>query len=159
MALTIKAKRGTREQLNTAAGSSGLIQGEPYLITDEDRLAVGLSTSTYKGYAKEDELSKVVGINAQTGTTYTLVLTDAGKLVRCSNANAITLTIPKNSSVAFATGTIIKVEQQGAGVVTVAPVDTDVTINSGAKKTWEQYSVIELIKLDTNLWNVIGGSE
>lgn len=109
-------------------------------------------------YADIDAVKKLVGINEQTGTTYTLVLTDAGKLVRCSNAAAITLTIPKNSSVAFATGTRILVEQQGAGVVTVAPVDGDVTINSTAKKTWGQYSVIELIKLGTDLWNVVGGS-
>jgi hypothetical protein len=113
---------------------------------------------TSKAIADSNIGKKLVGINPQTGTTYTLVLADAGKLVRCSNANAITLTIPKNSSVEFATGTVIYVEQQGAGVITVAPVDGDVTINSTAKKTWGQYSVIELMKLDTNLWNVIGGS-
>lgn len=40
-------KRGTRAQLNTAASSSALLAGEVYLITDENRLAVGLTTSTY----------------------------------------------------------------------------------------------------------------
>lgn len=120
--------------------------------TDDDKFA------TAKAITDSDLGKKLVGINEQSGTTYTLALTDAGKLVRISNANSITLTIPKNSSVAFATGTRILVEQQGAGVITVAPVDGDVTINSTAKKTWGQYSVIELVKLNTNLWNVIGGS-
>ena len=45
---TIKVKRGTRSEINTAASASGLNQGELYLITDEDVLAVGTSTSTYE---------------------------------------------------------------------------------------------------------------
>jgi len=45
---TIKVKRGTRSEINTAASASGLNQGELYLITDEDVLAVGISTSTYE---------------------------------------------------------------------------------------------------------------
>ena len=51
MAQVIKVKRGTRTQLNTAASANGLAAGEPYLITDENRLAVGLSVSTYAEYA------------------------------------------------------------------------------------------------------------
>ena len=39
-----------------------------------------------------------VATNAQTGTTYTTVLADQGKLVELSNASAITLTVPANSS-------------------------------------------------------------
>ncbi len=53
MSLNIKIKRATREQLDTAAAANGLLQGEPYLITDEDRIAVGLSVSTYEVYAKD----------------------------------------------------------------------------------------------------------
>jgi len=45
-----------------------------------------------------------LGINTQTGTTYTTVLDDNGKLVTLSNASAITLTIPPNSSVAYPVG-------------------------------------------------------
>ncbi len=47
MSLTIKIKRATRSQLNTAAGLGNLAQGELYLITDEGRVAVGLTDSTY----------------------------------------------------------------------------------------------------------------
>jgi hypothetical protein len=35
-----------------------------------------------------------ISFNAQTGTTYTLVASDASKLVTTSNASAITVTIP-----------------------------------------------------------------
>lgn len=98
-----------------------------------------------------------IAFNAQTGTTYTFVLTDDGKMVRGNNASAQTYTIPTNASVAFEIGTVILVEQQGAGIITIAPA-SGVTINTTAKKTWGQYSVIQLYKIDTNVWNIIGGT-
>ncbi len=101
--------------------------------------------------------SGTLSINAQTGTTYTLVLADAGKLVRCSNAAAITLSVPLDSSVAFPTGTVISIEQQGAGIVTVTPI-SGVTINPTARKTWGQNAVIQLIKVGTDTWNLINGT-
>lgn len=55
-------KRGTRSQLNTAASSSGLNAGELYLITDENRFAVGLTSSTYETFAKESEAGGSGGI-------------------------------------------------------------------------------------------------
>ena len=53
--LKIKIKRATRAQLNTAASSNNLEQGEPYLITDENRMAVGLTSGTYESMAKQSE--------------------------------------------------------------------------------------------------------
>ena len=53
--------------------------------------------------------------NAQTGTAYTLALSDAGKLVTFNNAAAITLTIPTNASVALPICTRIDLLQYGAG--------------------------------------------
>ena len=94
--------------------------------------------------------------NAQTGTTYTLVLTDAGKMVTLTNASAITLTIPTNASVAFPVNTRIDLIQYGAGQVTVA--GAGVTINSsGAKlKLTGQYSGASLWKKATDTWVLIG---
>src|SRR6478609_8578869 len=63
----------------------------------------------------------LLGINAQTGTAYTLVLADRGKLVTMSNAAASTLTVPPNSSVAFSTGTEVEVANIGTGPVTLTP--------------------------------------
>ncbi|MDD5330207.1 MAG: hypothetical protein PHX38_09395 [Sulfuricella sp.] len=53
----IKFKRGTRAQLDAAAAASGLDAGEPYFITDEGRLAIGLSAGTYEVFAKVSEAS------------------------------------------------------------------------------------------------------
>jgi len=103
----------------------------------------------------------VAGINEQTGTTYTLVLGDAGDVVRCTNSGAITLTVPKNSSVAFPTGTKIAIVQGGAGQVTIEPVDGDVTLESydSALSLVGQYAGAVLIKRDTDEWIVEGNVE
>jgi hypothetical protein len=99
----------------------------------------------------------MVAINAQTGTTYTAVLADDGKLVTCDNAAAIALTIPPNSSVAFGIGTQINIMQLGAGVVTIT-AGVGVTLRSqGTKlKTNGQYSVATCVKIATDTWVVIG---
>jgi len=51
----IRIKRGTRAQLDAAATAGQLVQGEPYYITDEDRIALGTSATTYQAYLKEGE--------------------------------------------------------------------------------------------------------
>ena len=99
----------------------------------------------------------MIAINAQTGTTYTTVLSDDGKLITCSNASAIALTIPPNSSVAYGIGTQINIAQLGAGQVTIT-AGAGVTLNSaGAKlKLSAQYAVATCVKTDTNTWFVVG---
>jgi hypothetical protein len=84
-----------------------------------------------------------------------LVLTDNGRLVTLSNAAAITLTVPLNSSVAFATGAVVNIQQIGAGQVTVAG-DAGVTVNGTGTKTRTQWSAASLIKTATNTWTLIG---
>lgn len=90
------------------------------------------------------------GVNNQTGTSYTLVLADGGKLVTFSNAAAVSLTVPTNASVAFATGVRIKLTNKGAGTVTVAGAG-GVTLN-GNQLTIAQNRSAMLYKLDTNTW-------
>lgn len=91
-------------------------------------------------------------VNAQTGTSYTLVLADAGKQVTMTNASASTLTVPPNASVAFAIGVRIQVIQLGAGAVTLTQ-GAGVTISSLATSlAMSQYQVATLIKTGTNTW-------
>ena len=99
-------------------------------------------------------------INAQTGTTYTPVLTDAGKIITTSNGSAITLTIPPNSSVAYAVGSSITIISIGAGLTTIAQ-GSGVTIASvGATATAPvlraQHSSATAIKIATDTWQVVG---
>jgi len=51
----LQIKRGTRAQIDAAAALGTLYPGEPYLITDEDRLALGITTSSYEVFAKVSE--------------------------------------------------------------------------------------------------------
>jgi len=99
-------------------------------------------------------------INAQTGTSYTFVLTDNGKFVTASNASAITVTIPPASSVAYATGAQLNIIQKGAGQVTFAQ-GSGVTIRSTgatatAPKLRAQYSSATAVYEGSDIWYVIG---
>lgn len=99
----------------------------------------------------------MIALNAQTGTTYTTVLTDDGKLITCDNAAAIALTIPPNSSVAYGIGTQLNIMQLGAGQVTIT-AGAGVTLrSSGSKlKTYGQYAVATCCKIATDTWVVVG---
>ena len=99
----------------------------------------------------------MVAINAQTGTSYTTVLGDDGKLITLDNASAITLTIPPNGTVAYGIGTQINLMQLGAGVVTIT-AGAGVTLRSaGTKlKTNGQYAVATCCKIASDTWVVIG---
>lgn len=96
-------------------------------------------------------------INAQTGTSYTFVIGDAGKYCTFSNASAVTVTVPPNSSVAFPVGTQIDVGARGAGQVSIA-AGVGVTIRSenSMLKLYRQYSGATLVKLATDEWHLVG---
>ena len=92
-------------------------------------------------------------VNAQTAS-YTLVLTDAGKQVTMTNSSATTMTVPLNSSVAFATGVRIYIINLGAGTCTVAGAG-GVTISQGSiDLTMPQYGIMVLFKVGTDSWVV-----
>ena len=98
--------------------------------------------------------------NAQTGTSYTLALTDLGALVELNNTSAITLTIPSEATVAFAVGDRIDIVQTGTGQVTVvgATSPNAVTVNAydGGLKLNGQWAAATLVKRATNTWLAIG---
>lgn len=99
----------------------------------------------------------LVTTNAQTGTTYTLALSDRGKVIELNNASSITLTVPTNASVAFPTGSRIDLIQTGAGQVTISP-SGGVTVNAkgAATKITGQWSAATLIKRASDTWVLIG---
>ena len=94
-------------------------------------------------------------LNAQTGTSYTLVLTDSGKFVTLTNASAIALTIPLNAAVAYPIGTQIEISSYGAGDVTVSCAGTLNSAGSFTKLT-TQYKCATLKKMGTDTWLAIG---
>ena len=98
-----------------------------------------------------------LSFNAQTGTSYTLVIADLGKWVTASNASPITVTVPPS---VFTTGNIINVQQIGAGQVTFAQ-GAGVTITStggtaSAPKLRAQYSASTVICTGSNTFTIVG---
>jgi hypothetical protein len=102
-------------------------------------------------------LPKLVTFNAQTGTTYTFVASDADKLVTTSNASAVTVTIPPS---VFTTGQQFDVQSIGVGLTTFA-AGAGVTITStgataAAPKLRARYSACTVICTASNSFTVIG---
>jgi hypothetical protein len=99
-----------------------------------------------------------ISFNAQTGTTYTLVAADLGKLVTLSNASAITLTVPPS---VFVAGNIINIQQIGAGQVTVSQgagvTITSTGATSTAPKISLRYGAASIICTASDTFTVIGG--
>ena len=69
------------------------------------------------------------GVNAQTGTTYTIVSADLGRLITFSNASAVAVTLPQATG-RFKARWFAYLQNLGAGTVTITP--TTSTINGAA---------------------------
>lgn len=120
------------------------------------RTNLGLVIGTDVASQADSRFTTITG-NNQTGTTYTLALTDAGKVVELNNASAITLTVPPVSSVAWPVGTVVELWQQGAGQVTIA-AGAGVTLRSdGSKvKLTAQYAGCSLRMRANDEWSLVG---
>jgi hypothetical protein len=126
------------------------------LAVGEDRQKLSADSGSTNGikWQYEGELT----LNAQTGTTYTLVLTDSAKFVTLSNASAITLTIPTNASVAFPIGTQVNIVQLGAGQVTVGGAGVTLRSQGTKLKLNGIYSAGTLVKINTDEWVLVGNT-
>lgn len=97
-----------------------------------------------------------VATNAQSGTSYTLVLADKNRVVELNNASAIALTVPADNTVNYATGSQITLLQTGAGQVTIAGAG-GVTVNATpGLKMRAQWSSVTLLKRAANTWVAMG---
>jgi hypothetical protein len=150
----LKALATTGLVVQNSAGTEKLKVGAD---TGADVQVTG-TLSTTDTLTAETAIGKAVSVNAQTGTSYTLVLGDAGKIVTMTNASANTLTIPTNASVAYATGTVLNVIMGGAGTTSITG-DTGVTVNgisAGSGDISAQYQGVALIKTATDTWIASG---
>lgn len=98
-------------------------------------------------------------VNVQTGAAYTLVLSDAFKMVVMNNAGANTITVPPNSAVAFPVNTRIDLGQDGVGQTTIV-AGAGVTIRTpDTLKLRKQWSKASLIRRAANVWDLVGDLE
>jgi len=128
--------------------------GSPY-VQSADLVSGWPATSLSVANRVDDVAMKGNGINAQTSTTYTTVLTDAGKTITTSNASPITVTIPASGTVNYSVGTVIQFLNIGVGALTIAATG-GVTINNNTG-TVAQYSAYSIIKTATDTWYAVSG--
>lgn len=91
----------------------------------------------------------------EAGTTRTLALVDAQKYIRCTNAAAITITVPTNASVPFPIDTEVDLFMAGIGTVSVV-ASGGVTINAAGLSISGLYRAATLKKVGTDEWDFIG---
>lgn len=143
----------------------GTTTGNPHSVSASD-VSLGNVTntsdankpvSTAQQTALDLKGDKHATFNAQTGTTYTAVLTDDDKMVTMNNAGANTLTIPANASVAYPVGTKLNFMQLGAGATTIAITTDTLSVNATLTLVLDgQYAVATALKLTSTSWVLFG---
>ena len=146
------------------------------LVAHSDNTPVPVSIATNKivgrgnsGNIKElspTETIQIIGtevytqaqtINPQTGTSYTIDSTDAGKMVSLNNVAAITVSVPQDSDETIAIGTYVDLYQLGAGQVTVqAGSGATLRVSGLTAKARAQYSRFAVQKVSANTWVLFG---
>jgi hypothetical protein len=122
MANLLKIKRGTRAQLNAAVTGNTLNLGEPYLITDENRIAVGTGSNSYEVFAKSSEIQALdADLTAISGLTGTGFLKRTG---------ADTWALDTNTYLTTLTDTLATVTGRGASTSTAVTLSGGATIGS-----------------------------
>jgi len=110
---------------------------------------VGLGDSgTGAGAARSDHVHPAIAtIETESGTARNMAAADAGKVIRCTAATTVTITVPA----ALTPGVTVEYVQEGAGQVQV--VGSGVTLRLGATfnpYTAEQWSSLVVTVLDTD---------
>lgn len=115
------------------------------------------ASNTDMDFTWTEQDDTTLSFNAQTGTTYTLVAADLGKLVTTSNASAVTVTVPPS---VFAAGNTINVQSIGVGLTSFV-AGAGVTITStgataAAPVLRARYSACTIICTASNTFTIVG---
>jgi hypothetical protein len=142
VSLTSNTVSGTLAEFNTALSGDDFVS-----LTGTETLTNKTLTAPKVNLA----------FNAQTGTTYTLIAADSGKLVTSSNAASVIVTIPPS---VFAAGEQINIQSIGAGITSLAQgagvTITSTGATSSAPALRAQFSAATIICTASNVFTVIG---
>jgi len=130
-------------------------------IAGDELLPVVQSAASFKATVKEIVKFGYQSLLTDSTTAKTLALTDRGQWMRFTNAALVTLTVPPNSSVAFAIGECLNGIQGATGQVSIA-AGAGVTINKPSgynAKTRALGAAFCLIKIATDTWDLVGDLE
>ena len=91
-------------------------------------------------------------LNDQTGTAYTIVAADAGKIITCNNGSAVTVTVPSGLGAGFTCSVI----QKGSGQVTFTASSTTINNRQTHTKIAGQHGVASLVSTATDVFVLAG---
>ena len=90
-------------------------------------------------------------------TTHAPAIGDENKYILTTHGTGITVTLPQNSAQAFAIGTTIYYERNGAGTLTFAAgTGATVTSKDSTLTCGDRYTTVCALKIGTNAWSLIG---
>lgn len=121
--------------------------------------ALGVTSAGVAQYGGVEIGYRGIPVNTQ-NTNYTLVLTDAGKMILCTTTGGFTWTIPANASVAYPVGTVLTFINDSAGANTIA-ITTDTMRLAGTTSTGSRtlatIGMATAVKMVSTEW-IISGS-
>jgi hypothetical protein len=96
-------------------------------------------------------------VSTESGTTHAPALGDENAYILTTHGTGITVTLPQNSAQAFAIGTTIYYERNGAGTLTFAAgTGATVTSKDSTLTCGDRYTAVCALKIGTNAWSLIG---
>jgi hypothetical protein len=159
--VSIQAAGSTVELVVTSTGAN--ITGTANITGNANVANIGATDGVFTGNISGNTNGFAIGylnIPQVAAANATLALTDAGKHYYSTTAGNLTLTIPLNSSVVFATGTAISIVVQAAGNVLVNAA-SGVTLYMGGNATAgnrviSTYGMATLMKVASDTWFING---
>ena len=130
--------------------------GTPYVLSSDLVSAYPAKSLAIAQYIDGYKLDTGPVQNAQTGTTYTFLLTDTTKTVTANNSAASAYTIPPQSSVVWEAYTVLRLVNLGVGVVTLT-AGAGVTLTGSVSVP--QYGSVSLMRTASNAWTISGTSD
>jgi len=127
-------------QSTSCPGSGG---GSVSLSSASSNIVVSPSPITGTG-----TIGATYPINAQSGTSYTIVSTDMGKLVTFNNTSAVAVTLPVATTTGFGAGASFDTQNLGLGLVTITPATS--TVNGAATLTIPQNTGCSVVSDGSN---------
>lgn len=110
---------------STASAKRGGGGGGSGTVTSVDA-SCGVATASGSAITSTGTIRGKHGVNAQTGTTYTILSSDCGKLITFSNDDPVSVTLPEAGTTGFEDGFFFQALNLGAGTVTITPATSTI---------------------------------
>jgi hypothetical protein len=146
---SVAGRTGTVTLSNTDISGLGTAATQNVGTADTNVIAVSSGTVDLGGNKLEDFDAS---INDQTGTAYTLLAGDNGKVVVLNNGSAVTVTVPSGLGAGFNCSFV----QKGAGQVSFSASGTTINNRQSHTKINAQYGVASIVAYADNVFVLAG---